>query len=82
MNNKYDDVQLAQLFAANKGAASVRLSSSDLRTMAFTAMGWRGPAAKQLRSDLEHNNSGWCSVEVTQESYDNGPQFVLMDVEI
>jgi hypothetical protein len=82
MNTKYNDVELAQLSAANKGVPTVRLFADMVRMLARTDKTWRGEAAKQLRLDLEHNNSGWCSVDVTKESYENGPAFVLADVEI
>lgn len=82
MNTKYNDIELAQLSAANKGVPTMTLSYDAVRKLAFADKTWRADAASQLRLDLEHNNSGWCSVDVTKESYENGPAFVLADVEI
>jgi hypothetical protein len=81
MNTKYNDIELAQLIAAAKGLPTVRLTADAVRHLS-AEKSWRGEAARKLRLDLEHNNSGWCSIDVTKESYDNGPAFILADVEI
>lgn len=91
MNTKYNDVELAAAREAHVGVPTVDLSFDFVRKMAKGGVGepaWRGIAARQLLRDLEHNNSGWCAVTVTKESFDVGVDlgayrgFVVVDVEI
>ena len=77
--NKYDEHYFAAL--PTPGAETINLTASAVKAMA-NGDGWRREAARDLRRDLEHNNSGWCSVDVEKASYNNGPAFVVIDVEI